>query len=64
MKFHDAAHPIWRLAKLALVLLTLVVVLWLNAEHFDKTELQTIITMFFALLGVEGVSSALSKKES
>lgn len=58
----NADHPIWPIVRMALILGTLVFVLWMNASHFDDTEIKTILTMFFALLGAEGVSRAFAGK--
>lgn len=64
MAWNDPKHPVWPIVRTGVVLLALVVVLWMNAEHFDQTEIKTILTMFFALLGAEGLSSAFAKKNS
>lgn len=58
----DANHPIWAIVRMALILATLVVVLWLNASHFDDTEIRTIVTMFLALLGAEGLTKTFAGK--
>ena len=65
----DPEHPIWKLlassiiplVRTAVILVVLLLVLWLNAEHFDETEIRTVITMFIAILGAEGVTNAFSK---
>lgn len=59
----NADHPIWPIIRMALILLTLIVVLWMNASHFDETEIKTILTMFLALLGAEGVSKMFAGKQ-
>lgn len=55
-KLSDPSHPLWALSRLIVVMLSLVVVLYLNAASFDKTELQTIITMFVIAGGAEGAT--------
>lgn len=55
----DPSHPIWSLLRLLIMMLALIVVLWMNAEKFDKTEVQTIITMFLIGAGAEGVTQYL-----
>lgn len=55
-------HPIWSVVRLVVILLCLTGVLWMNAEHFDETEIRTILTMFFALAGVEGLSKIGARK--
>ena len=42
-------------------MMALTVTLWLNASHFDETELRTIITMFLVAAGAEGISSFVSQ---
>jgi hypothetical protein len=56
----NANHPIWAIIRMALILGTLIFVLWMNASHFDDTEIKTILTMFLALLGAEGISKAFA----
>ena len=41
--------------RLAVLMVALVFILWLNATKFDKTEIQTILTMFFVAAGAEGL---------
>lgn len=60
--FHNVDHPIWKLAHLIIVLLTLTFVLWMNADHFDDTEIKTVMTMFIALAGYQGVTEIFRKK--
>ena len=50
----NASHPIWSLIRLLILMATLSFVLWLNASHFDETELKSIIWVFMAAVGVEG----------
>lgn len=58
----DAKHPIWSLARLIVLMIALVITLWLNASHFDETELRSIITMFIAASGVEGISQFFARR--
>lgn len=60
--FHNPDHPIWDILHLTVVLGTLTLVLYMNAEHFDDTEIRTILTMFFALLGYKGISEFVKSK--
>lgn len=57
----DAKHPIWALARLLILMVTLSFVLWLNASHFDETELRSIIWVFLAAAGVEGGVQTLTR---
>lgn len=59
----DPNHPAWPIIRMGIILVALILILWLNAEHFDVTEIRTIISMFLALLGAEGVSKIFQKKE-
>lgn len=54
--YHDAGHPIWPILRLAVLMLALVGVLWATANDFDETEEETIIWMFLAAGGIEGIS--------
>jgi hypothetical protein len=55
-KLSEPTHPLWSLIRLSILMLSLVFVLWMNASSFDKTEIQTIVTMFMVAAGVEGAS--------
>lgn len=48
-------HPAWAFARLALVMVPVTGVLWLNASKFDWTEHKSIIELFLMLGGWEGV---------
>lgn len=54
-------HPVWGIARLLIVMTALVVTLWLNASHFDETELKTIITMFIIAASAEGATGFISQ---
>jgi len=54
----DAAHPIWSLIRLFLLMSTLCVVLYLEASHFDVTELRSIVWVFIGAAGIEGAIHA------
>lgn len=43
------------------MMVTLICVLCLTASRFDDTELKTILAMFMAVAGAEGLSSMLSR---
>lgn len=68
----DPDHPVWKLLassvipliRTVVVLIVLALVLWMNASHFDETEIKTVITMFIAILGAEGVTNAFSKAKA
>jgi hypothetical protein len=56
VKFSDAGHPVWKLARLGVVMVSLTAILWLNATNFDRTELTSIVEMFLLLGSGEGVT--------
>ncbi len=58
---HDAKHPIWAIIRTTVMLIALVIVLWLNASHFDDTEIRTIVAMFLAAIGAETATKMMSK---
>jgi len=51
----EAKHPIWTSLRLIVLMSTMSFVLWLNATNFDETEMKSIIWVFLAATGVEGV---------
>jgi len=55
----DANHPIWATVRLILFLIAMVAVLWMNASHFDDTEIKAIVEMFLVAIGIEGGVKAL-----
>lgn len=57
-KLPDGAHPIWSLIRIFLLMTTLCVVLYLEAESFDVTELRSIVWIFLAAAGIEGAIHA------
>lgn len=48
-------HPGWSFARLALVMVPVTGVLWLNASKFDQTELKALLELGIMLGGWEGV---------
>ena len=48
-------HPIWGIARLALIMAPLTVFLYSNASNFDWTEIKSILEMGLVLGGYEGV---------
>ena len=47
-------HPFWAAFRLLVLMVTLSFVLWLNASHFDETEIRTIIWVFLGAASLEG----------
>jgi hypothetical protein len=45
------------------ILIALILILYMNASHFDKTEIKTIIGMFIALLGSETATKIFASKD-
>lgn len=61
VNWHEANHPVWSIIRLVVILASMTWILWMNADHFDDTEIKTILTMFFALVGVEGITKVFTK---
>ena len=57
----DGKHPIWALARLIVVMIALTIILALTAQRFDNSELQTILWMFLAMAGAEGIGQMVSR---
>ena len=48
-------HPGWAVARLAIVMVPITGVLWMNASRFDWTEQKSLLQMLIMLGGWEGV---------
>jgi hypothetical protein len=48
-------HPAWALLRLAVIMIPITGVLWLNASKFDMTELKSLLQLGIVLGGWEGV---------
>lgn len=57
----DANHPLWALARLAIMMLALTAVLYVTAAKFDETEMKTIVYVFLFAAGVEGVPQVIGR---
>lgn len=55
MDWPDHAHPIWRIIRFAVCVVLLTVIMWFNAETFDRTELRAI---FWFLVSAGSVETA------
>lgn len=51
----EAEHPVWSILRLFILMLSLVTILYLTASKFDGTEIRTILYMFLATAGTEGI---------
>lgn len=49
-----SSHPFWAAFRLLVLMVTLSFVLWMNASHFDETEIRTIIWVFLGAASLEG----------
>ena len=54
----DGSHPIWSLIRLVIIMISLCVILYLEADSFDGTELRSILWMFLAAASAEGAIHA------
>lgn len=61
-KINDTRHPAWRFATIAVTQVFLTLFLWLNAKHFDSTEIKVILGLTLTQSGWEGFKHALSSK--
>lgn len=43
---NDANHPIWPVIRMAILMSTLITVLWLQASSFDSNEIITLVAAF------------------
>lgn len=59
----NASHPIWPIVRQAIFLMALIAILYMNASHFDVTEIRTIITMFLVGAGAESLPGMFGRKE-
>lgn len=48
-------HPGWAILRLAVIMVPVTVVLWLNASRFDSTEIKALLELGIVLGGWEGV---------
>jgi hypothetical protein len=55
MQLPAAQHPIWALSRVVVFLIFAFCAMYLTAEHFDKTEVECIKWIGFAVLGYEGI---------
>lgn len=58
---HDSKHPIWPIIRIAVVMGALVVILMLTAQHFDETEIETLVYAFATIAGIEGVVNVVNR---
>ena len=58
---HDPSHPIWATIRVVVIAICVTLVLALNADNFDATELRSIAWIIPSLIGIEGVTKVLSK---
>ena len=55
------AHPIWGMIRSVIYMGTLCLILWINANSFDETEVKTIMWMFVVGAGSEGIGHHMSR---
>ncbi len=59
---HDSTHPVWATIRIVAMMICLTVVLAIQAESFDNTELRTLGWMFgIGVLGEGGVGFVMRK---
>lgn len=50
----DPKHPLWSILRLFILMTSLTLILYMNAQHFDETELRSITWVFVIAAGAEG----------
>lgn len=55
----DSTHPIWITLRLAILMLTMTTILWINCTKFDSTEIKALVQMFLVAGGLETVQRAI-----
>lgn len=61
---HDPKHPVWGLAKFAMVMIGLTFVLYTNAQSFDANELRIIGECALCLVAGKGFQHLVGPKGS
>lgn len=59
----ESAHPIWSIIRLAVIMVAMCFVLYLNASKFDETEIRSIVTVFFVAAGSEAITRAIGGRK-
>ena len=59
----DTSHPLWSFLRLLVLMVSLTVVLYVNASNFDATEIRTLVTMFLLAASAEGGLQLLIPKK-
>lgn len=62
MNFHNNNHPIWSIIRVAVIMMALLAILALTAQHFDSTEVKTLVWTFAAIAGLEGGINYVTRK--
>lgn len=58
---HDPKHPMWTFADRLLVIAFAAFAMWMFANHFDETEMKSLLTLATALGGAEGLRWVIGK---
>ena len=58
---NNVNHPVWALARLIVLMLTLVVILYLNSNQFDSDEFEVVKWFLLAASGTVGMEYFLKK---
>lgn len=60
---HNPGHPLWATIRVVVVTVCVTVVLALNADDFDVTELKSLAWIIPSLIGVEGITKAFTRSK-
>jgi len=58
---HDPGHPLWATIRVVVISICMTVVLALNADDFDVTELRSLAWIIPSLIGVEGMTKVFTR---
>ena len=58
---HEPTHPLWATIRFVVLVVATSVILWLNASHFDETEIRTIVEIAIVAGGYETLGSWLNR---
>ena len=61
MKMPKSDHPLWGLARMFILLVATITILWMNASEFDATEIKSIAQLLLVMIAAEGGSKLLGR---
>ena len=58
---YDSKHPIWNIVRLIVVFAGFTILMYLNSDSFDETEVKTLLEMIGLMAGFEFARHKLGK---